>query len=437
MMQPWFESAKLGIFVHWGIYAVGRRGRESWPIFDGMCGYDEYIGEMDRFCADRYDPVSWANLFARSGAKYAVLTTKHHDGVTLWPTEQESPCIPKTLGCGDLVRGFVDALRNAGLHVGLYFSHTDWSNRDHVCALSGLTPEEVTRMRSLPTNWRESMLVNPIENPDAETQWARFLAFHRAQITELLTRYHPVDLLWFDVMMGHDRFDYQCKELRDAIYAISPQTVINSRLEGYGDYMTPEQFIPVYPDDGPWELCVTTNNTWSFTGSEKEYKTPFELITMFCQCLGMGGNMLLNVGPDEHGVIPPEQVRLLETMGEWIRQHEDAVYGTERGLPHGYAFHPTSLNRSRDTVYVYMSHISKEATPVKGIRNPIKSVRLLGADQTCRWKRIGGAPWLNVPGTLWIDFPHAHLDEYVSVLKIELEGALDLYDGSGVEIDEN
>jgi alpha-L-fucosidase len=238
-------------------------------------------------------------------------------------------------------------------------------------------------------------------------------------------------------MMGRKGFDYRTGELRDHIHGICPDTVINSRLAEHGDYETPEQFIPVHPPKGPWELCITTNNTWSFTGREEQYKTPYEIITMFCECLGMGGNMLLNVGPDEHGVIPAQQVELLETLGGWVRKHEEAIYGTVRGLPHGYAYHFSSFNKSRDTIYLYMAHTPKEATSIKGIKNQIKRISVLGNGAECTHKRVGGASWIGVPGTLWIDVPKDALDEYVTVLKIELDGPLDLYGGKGVEIDVN
>lgn len=442
MMQQWFKDAKLGIFIHWGIYAVQRRGGESWPIARAEVSYNDYLTQMQEFKAADYDPARWADLFARSGARYAVLTTKHHDGVALWPTRQDGPSIPNATGLPDLVGPFVEAVRAKGMKAGLYFSHTDWSNVDHMSVLAGKSPEEILEMRKQALNYREIWQKSQQEEDlsgDAEYQaaWQRFLDFHRAQLTEILTDYRPVDLIWFDVMMGRKGFPYKTAELRDHIHSICPDTVINSRLAEHGDYETPEQFIPVHPPKGPWELCMTTNNTWSFTGREEQYKTPYEIITMFCECLGMGGNMLLNVGPDQNGRIPAQQVELLEALGAWTSKHEEAVYGTLRGLPHGYAYHFTSRNKARDTIYLYMAHVPREGTPIKGIKNEIKAVTVVGDGSPCSSKRIGGAPWKGVPGTLWIDVPKDALDENVTVLKIELDGPLDLHGGEGVEIDIN
>jgi alpha-L-fucosidase len=442
MMQEWFKDGKLGIFIHWGIYAVQRRGGESWPIVNAQVSYDDYLSQMDDFSASEFNPDDWAELFKESGAQYAVLTTKHHDGVALWATKEDSPSIPNYTDCPDLVAAYVEAVRKKGLKVGLYFSHTDWSNMDHFSVITGKSETELLELHKKAMNyceiWEDNQEKVDLSNsPEYQEKWQSFLDFHRRQLTEILSNYGPIDLIWFDVMLGRKGFDYKSAELREHIHSICPETVINSRLGEYGDYETPEQFIPVNPPDGKWELCITTNNTWSYTGREEEYKTPYEIITMFCECLGMGGNMLLNIGPDEKGVIPERQVELLKTLGMWVRKHKEAVYGTERGLPHGYAYHFSTLNKERNTIYLYLAHIPKEATPVKGIKNAIKSITVLGSNAECNYKRIGGASWLGVPGTLWIDVPKDSLDEYVTVLKIELDGKLDLYGGEGVEIDVN
>ncbi len=442
MIQEWFNDAKLGIFIHWGIYAVQKRGGESWPLVNGFVSYEDYMTQMNDFTASKYDPDAWADLIASSGAKYAVLTTKHHDGVALWPTKQDGPSIPNQTDVQDLVAAYVNAVRKKGLRVGLYFSHTDWSSLDHMSVITGKSKDELLELRKRPAllcqMWGENQKKVDLSNSaEHQAAWQRFLDFHRGQLTEILSDYGPIDLIWFDVMLGRKGFDYKTRELRDHIHGICENTVINSRLAEHGDYETPEQFIPVNPPKGPWELCMTTNNTWSYTGREEEYKSAFEIIVMFCECLGMGGNMLLNIGPDEYGVIPSHQVELLKTLGAWVRKHDEAVGGTIRGLPHGYAYHFSSYNKTRDIIYLYVAHVPKEATSIKGIKNEIKRVTVLGNGTECSSKRIGGAPWAGVPGTLWIDVPKDALDDNVTVLKIELDAPLNLHGGEGVEIDVN
>ena len=441
MMQDWFEEAKLGIFVHWGAYAVGCRGGESWPLVSGTVSYDDYLEEAKRFDASEYDPAAWVDLFRRAGARYAVLTTKHHDGVTLFPTRHGSPSLPELAGVGDLVEPFVDALRDAGLRVGLYYSHTDWYSLDHLEVITGLSRDELREMRKRPVTlskiWQADQANDRSGDEHLRKAWDRFLAFHEAQLVEILERYHPVDLIWFDVMLDRKGYTFPVHHLREVIHGINPNTVINSRLGEAGDYETPEQFVPVRRPDGPWELCMTVHNTWSYTGKEEGYKSAYQLLTMFCECLGMGGNMLLNVGPDAHGRLPPQQTALLEAIGRWTSKHAEAIYGTVAGLPLGYAYHFSSMNKAKDVIYLYVAHVPKETTSIKGIRNNLERVTVLGDGAACSWQRVGGAPWLNVPGTLFIEVPKASLDPDVTVLKIELDGPLDLYSGEGVEIDIN
>ncbi len=442
MIQEWFNDAKLGIFIHWGIYAVQKRGGESWPLVNGIVSYEDYMTQMNHFTASQYDPDAWADLIASSGAKYAVLTTKHHDGVALWPTKQDGPGIPNQTDVQDLVAAYVNAVRKKGLRVGLYFSHTDWSNLDHMSVITGKSKDALLELRKSPALlgqiWGENQNNVDLSNSAVhQAAWQRFLDFHRGQLTEILHDYGPIDLIWFDVMLCRKGFDYKTRELRDHIHSICENTVINSRLAEHGNYETPEQFIPVNPPKGPWELCMTTNNSWSYTGREEQYKSPFEIIAMFCECLGMGGNMLLNIGPDAYGVIPSQQVELLQTLGAWVRKHDEAVGGTIRGLPHGYAYHFSSYNKARDTIYLYVAHVPKEGTSIKGIKNEIKNITVLGNGTPCSFKRIGGAAWIGVPGTLWMDVPKDALDDNVTVLKIELDGPLNLYSGEGVEININ
>lgn len=130
-MQPWFSDAKLGIFIHYGVYAVDGWA-ESWSFYTGEVTHEQYMKQLDRFTASHYDPTAWAELFARVGAKYAVLTTKHHDGVALWDTGHRNLDVVRNTPAGrDLVTGFVDALRERDLKVGLYYSHSDWNHPDY------------------------------------------------------------------------------------------------------------------------------------------------------------------------------------------------------------------------------------------------------------------------------------------------------------------
>ena len=441
MMQEWFLDAKLGIFVHWGIYAVNGMGGESWPIASGSISYNDYLKQMDKFNPTKFDPDAWASLFTEIGAKYAVLTTKHHDGVTLWPTKEDSPCIPKDSPYKkDIVGAFREATRRHGLKTGLYFSHTDWSNKDHMQVLLNCDEETLERLRRQKTVYRELWGMatdkDDTEREANKKKWNQFLRFHRAQLTELLTNYHP-DLVWFDVMLHRTGYEYPTAEIRDFIHSVNDKTVINSRLGSHGDYQTPEQGIPIVRPEGPWEFCVTLGHTWSYVENQR-YKSPYQVITMFCEVLGMGGNMLLNVGPAPDGTIDERDVAILREFGKWVNRNREAVYGTVQGLPHGHVYSPSSMNKEKNTIYIYWLHEPKDgAISVKGIRNEIRRVTILGDEEELSTKRVGGAAWARIPGVLWIDLPREKLDEHVTVIKIELDGELDLFHSRGKEIDAN
>lgn len=424
MMQPWFEDAKLGIFIHWGIYAVNGIP-ESWSFFNEQISYDDYMKQLDGFTAKNYDPQAWAELFKKSGAQYAVLTTKHHDGVALWPTEQNDlNVVEKTPAGRDLIGPYCDALRAQGLKVGLYFSHLDWSHPDY----SSLPVGERTAKNISGQAW-------PIA-PDSE-QWQRFLTFHRAQLNELSTRYAP-DLLWFDGDWEQGNAHWRMEELRNLLHQWNPQGVIlNSRMKGFGDYETPEQGVPILRPEGIWEFCVTVNDSWGYQNGDHNHKSPRQIIRMFCEVIGMGGNMLLDIGPKEDGTILPEQIERLEALGNWIRKHREAVYATQAGLPHGHFLGSSTLSKDHQTLYLMLFDRPWDQIAVKGIRNSVKRVSVVDSGTELKYQKIGGAEWMDIPGVLWIDVPESELDRNATVLKVELDGALDLYIGAGQAIEKN
>lgn len=406
-MQPWFADAKLGIFVHWGIYAVDGV-LESWSFFNGPLSYDDYMKQIDRFTAAKYDAEEWARLFRRSGARYAVLTTKHHDGVALWKTAQSDlNVVSRTPAGRDLVAPFAEAMRRHDLKVGLYFSHLDWSHPDY------------------PYRTRQHLQANPIvEEPE---NWERFLRFHRAQLRELVTGHTP-DLLWFDGEWELPEPLWRMDDVHADLVAMKPDMVFNGRLLGHGDYATPEQGAPTTPPEGPWELCYTINDSWGFQGLDQDHKPLAFLVQIFVETISGGGNLLLGVGPREDGTILPEQASRLEGLGDWIRRNEDAVYGTVRGIPSGHFHGPTTLSQDRRTLYLFCFDPPRDHVTVRGLRNEVRRISVLGTGETLAHRRVGGMD--PVPGVLMID-PPAGGDRYVTTLALELDGELELYRGEG------
>lgn len=423
MMQPWFPDAKLGIFIHYGIYAVDGIP-ESWSFWSGQVPYDQYMKQLDGFTASRYDPEAWAELFERAGAKYAVLTTKHHDGVALWDTRANDLSVVKKTPAGrDLVGPYVEAMRRHGLKVGFYYSHLDWSHPDYASVYPTRDSEEQTgseRYRN-----RFSYPERGQEDPEA---WKRFLKFHRAQIKELNDQYGPVDLWWFDGEWERDPEQFDMAGLRDELLKVNPMMIANSRLLEHGDYATPEQGIPIVPPEGPWEFCVTINDSWGYQGQDHNHKSLRQIVRMFAETIGMGGNLLLDVGPLEDGSLQPEQVDRLERLGEWIRPRAEAIYGTTAGLPAGLFYGASTFSKDRRSLYLFVFDMPVDQIAVKGLKANPTRVSVLG-EAELSWQRIGGLG--ETPGIVWIDAPKDAVDVNATVIKLEFDEPAELYTGKG------
>ncbi|WP_406271758.1 alpha-L-fucosidase [Actinacidiphila glaucinigra] len=419
-LQPWFADAKLGIFVHYGIYAVDGVP-ESWAFYNGDVPHERYMRQLDGFTAAHYDPQAWARLFARAGARYAVLTARHHDGVALWDTAQGDLSVVRRTPAGrDLVAPYARALREQGLKVGLYYSHSDWNHPDYPSVVHPAPPlEDVLTSR----------FVTPADGKEDPAAWRRYLAYRDAQVGELVDRFRP-DLLWFDGEWERSEEQWGLDALAARILAGNPETVLNARMLSHGDYATPEQGIPVEPPSGPWELCLTVNDSWGFQHDDHRHKSVRRLVRYFTETIGAGGNLLLDVGPREDGTITPEQTARLEGLGDWIRAHADAVYGTVAGLPAGHHYGPSTLSADRRTLYLVCFDVPREAVAVRGLRNRLRRVSVVGSGAELAHHVTGGLH--EVPGVTWIDAPSADaLDPWATVLALELDGELDLYRGTG------
>ncbi|MEV6110673.1 alpha-L-fucosidase [Streptomyces sp. NPDC051940] len=418
-MQPWFPDAKFGIFVHWGVYAVDGV-QESWSFFEGDVPHATYMAQLDRFTARSYDPGAWADLFARAGARYAVLTSRHHDGVSLWDTAEGDLNVAAHTPAGrDLVGPYADAMRGRGIKVGLYYAHNDWNHPDYPS----------TRYEGRPPEFPDNPYAEVPKEREDLAAWARYLAYRDAQVRELTTRYRP-DLLWFDGEWERTEEQWRIKDLAALIRSEVPDCVLNARMLSEGDYATPEQGVPIEPPPGPWELCLTFNDSWGYRHHDHNYKSTAQLVRYFAETIGGGGNLLLSVGPKEDGTIPAEQVERLEGIGAWIARHADAVYGTVRGLPAGHHYGPSTLSADGRTLDLTVFDIPRGPVGVRGLRTPVRRVSVLGTGTELGHQVVGGLH--EVPGVLWIDPPAgADLDEYATVLAVELDGELDLYRGAG------
>lgn len=424
--MEWFEDAKLGIFIHYGIYAVNGIP-ESWSFKNNQISYDDYMKQLQGFTAKKYDAQQWARLFKEAGAKYAVLTSKHHDGVALWDTKlNDLSVVKKTPAARDLIVPYAKALREEGLKVGLYYSHLDWSHPDYATVYNGGDKSPGTK--------------DPFDYPKSgvedQARWNRFVDFRNGQLKELYDLVNP-DIWWFDGDWTRNAEQWKMKELRQSMLSWNPDAIINARMKGYGDYATPEQGVPIFGPQGPWELCMTINDSWGFQKGDNNQKSANYIIRVLADCISMGGNLLLDAGPMEDGTFTPEQTERLKELGRWTGKHAEAIYGTKRGLPFGHYYGPTTLSKDKKTIYCFVADIPKDDIVVKGIQNKVTGVRLVGTNETLVSKRNGGAEWMKIPGVLQISLPVSKLDQNITVLAIDLDSPLELYRGSGGAIEQN
>lgn len=408
--MQWFQDAKLGIFIHWGMYSVNGIG-ESWSFHNKEISYADYLKQMKGFTASKYNPQAWAALIKESGARYAVITTKHHDGMALWPTKQNSLNVVKnTPAKRDLLKPFYEALDKQGIKRGAYFSLIDWSYNDY------------------PGFLKDSDRYKIADDPE---RWKRFQNYFQSQINEINTNYKPA-LWWFDGDWEHSAEQWQSEKVRNEILKINPAAIINGRLQGYGDYETPEQNFPVSrPKYNWWELCMTINNSWGWQPKDTAWKTPFEIITIFADVVSNGGNLLLDIGPKEDGTIPQQDVTVLKELGKWNKKHEEAIFGTLPGVLQGHFYGPTTISKDSSTLYLFLPAHQTGNVMIKGLDNEIKDVQVLGTPYHLSHKIVGKISWSSVPGLVFINVPEKYTDPYMTVLKLKLDKPLKLYKGHG------
>ncbi len=409
----WFKDAKLGIFIHWGIYSV-KGIDESWSFFNGYIPYDEYMKQSEGFTAKNYDPEYWAELIKQSGAKYTVITSKHHDGMALWDSKQSDlNVVKKTKAKRDLLTPFVEAVRAEGLKLGLYYSLLDWSAPDY-----------------------PNFLRNKKRYEDDPKRWEKFTEFNFGQLKEI-SEYHP-DLYWFDGDWEQSAEKWKAKEIRALLLEKNPHTIINSRLQAYGDYSTPEQGVPITkPKDNYWELCMTMNDSWGYQANDLNYKSANQIIRIFVDCISMGGNLLLDIGPKPDGTIPEEQIAILKDLGRWTKKHQTAIYGTRAGIPCSHFNGYTALSKDKKILYLYVDNKPNGPLLIKGLKNKVNRIWVVGNGTKLSYKVMGKAYWSSVPGLLYIDLPDKVQDKDVTVIAILLEGEIDLYGEAGQVIESN
>jgi alpha-L-fucosidase len=205
----------------------------------------------------------------------------------------------------------------------------------------------------------------------------------------------------------------------------NPAAIINSRLAGYGDYATPEQGLPTRrPTEKLWELCMTINDSWGYQGNDTNYKSPSQVIRIFAECIGMGGNLLLDIGPKADGTVPEEQAQVLKELGRWTAKHGEAIYGTGAGLPDGFFEGPTTVSRDSTTLFLFFSGNAGGEVMLEGVKNRISRAYVVGNGTKLEVKEYLRPYWSNHSGVNFIKVPENTLDPQMTVIGLILDGKL-------------
>jgi alpha-L-fucosidase len=411
-MTAWFDTARFGMFVHWG--HSSQQGVElSWPLVGGIpmlphsngVPVEQYHASAATFDPRHYEPREWARMAKRLGMTYAVFTTKHHDGYAMFDTRTSDYGVMHSPYGRDIFRAFADAMRAEGIRVGVYFSLIDWHHPDYPAFTEADKPYAFGK-------WRQ---------PTPEG-WARFVDVMFAQVRELLTNYGKIDVIWFDGGWERSTVQWRSKELEAMIRGLQPEIMINDRLPGAGGYATPEQFVPAHAPAGPWETCLTINETWGYCPQDRDFKSPRRLIHTLCEVAGKGGNLLLNVAPTGDGRLQPELAERLAVIESWMSRNGESITGTRPGLEPWQHYGPSTRRDGR--IYLHLLARPYDTVSVRGVR--IKRVRRAIAlsdgaalDFTTRCSIIDTFVNPDPLGELTIAVPEASIDPYATVIAVD------------------
>lgn len=402
----WFQDMKFGFFTHWGAYSQWGC-IESWPLVevDTWARPDDLKAWTDRnkdielfkrdywklnetFNPNKFDPQKWVDAAKYAGMKYAVFTTKHHDGFCMFDTKLTdykitSPRCPFSQNSkANVAKEVFSAFRSEGFGIGVYFSKADWNSPYY------WSPDAPAKTRN--PNY------NTHDNPE---KWNRFVQFVYGQIEELMTGYGPVDILWLDAgQVRPPDQDIQMDKIAEMGRRHQPNLIVVDRTVGgkYENYRTPEQEVPEKPLDYVWESCITMGDQWSYKADDN-YKSAKDLIHLLINVVSKGGNLLLNVGPQPDGELPPISLSRLKEIGDWMAINSEAIYGTRvwRETTDGEYVRYTRKGNNVYAICLQMPKSDLILTVPKLVKDT--KICLLGNDNMIRWRYDGGNLFITMP----------------------------------------
>lgn len=413
----WWTDARLGLFIHWGIYALP--ARHEWVKSREQLTDEQYQRYFDHFYPDLFDPAGWARAAKRAGMRYFVITTKHHDGFCLWDSDLTDYKVTKTPWGKDLLRPMLEAFRAEGLRVGLYHSLIDWHHPEF--PIDGHHPQR-----------DDQALRSGAKHRDI----AAYRQYLHGQVRELLTGFGKIDYVFFDFTYpdhpggGKSATDWGSEDLLAMVRALQPEAIVNDRMGIPGDFVTPEQYQPagaMQKDGQPvlWEACQTLNGSWGYDRDNLHYKTAGMTIRMLIDGVSKNGNLLLNVGPTARGELDPRAIGILGEIGDWMQLHSRSIYGCGAS-----AFTPppdSRFTQRGDRIYLHLFAWPFRHVHLPGLAGRVQYAQLLNDASEVKMQVIdpkrraqnvtmGGLP----EGTLTLELPTVQPPVLVPVVELFL-----------------
>ena len=374
--MAWWTNDRFGMFIHWGLYALP--ARHEWVKNQERITTEAYQKYFDNFNPDLYNPREWAKMAKAAGMKYAVITTKHHEGFCLFNSKFTDYKSVNTPIGKDLLKEWVDAFRAEGLNIGFYYSLIDWHHPDFT--VDSRHPQRTDD---------QAKLAELNKNRDM----GKYREYLHNQVSELLTNYGKVDMLWLDFSYpgangkGHE--DWDSEKLIKMVRKLQPGILVNDRLdmkeyEDAWDFTTPEQYkVSKWPEVNgkqvPWETCQTFSGSWGYFRDEHTWKDTKQLLVLLIESVSKGGNLLLNVGPTARGTFDERAQMSLANMGNWMKFNSRSVYGCTQA-PGEFIAPENSLltyNPKTNRLYIHLLDYPLQNFNLPGYADKIKYAQFL------------------------------------------------------------
>ncbi|RIH63038.1 alpha-L-fucosidase [Mariniphaga sediminis] len=372
----WWTDARFGMFIHWGLYA--QAARHEWVKKRERISDEAYQKYFEIFNPDLFDPSEWAKKAKAAGMKYAVITSKHHEGFCMFESDYTDYDVMNTPYGQDIIKKWVDAFRAEGLGIGFYYSLIDWHHPEYT----------IDRVHPQSANTQEEY-----DELNKDRDMAVYREYLKNQVREILTQYGKIDILWLDFSFpgefGKGYEDWGSVELIKMVRELQPGIIINDRADlkdywGGWDFTTPEQFkVEKWPEvDGkkiPWETCQTFSGSWGYYRDEHTWKDKKQLLVLLIESVSKGGNLLLNVGPTARGTFDYRADKALNEMGEWMKYNSPSIYGCTQAPADFEAPDNTLLTYNPETnrLYIHLLDYPLQNFLLRGYKDKIKYAQFL------------------------------------------------------------